>query len=47
MKDKLEKAVTTNAERASAKNVTADEALKFTQACANATNALACLYSMK
>jgi hypothetical protein len=47
MKTELEKAVKVNAERASEKGISADEALKFTQACTNAANALACLSNIK
>lgn len=47
MKEELEKAVRVNAERASTDGIAADEALKFTQACTNAANALACLNNMK
>lgn len=42
MKEELEKAVKNNAERASKEDITADEALKFTQAALNASNALRC-----
>ena len=47
MKEQLEKAVKANAERATKDGITADEALKFTQACTNAANALVCLSNMK
>jgi len=40
MKDQLEKAVKQNAEMACKKNVTGDEAMKYTQAALNAANAL-------
>lgn len=46
MKEQLEKAVKENAKRA-AESAKADDALKFTQACTNAANALACLNNIK
>jgi len=47
MKEELEKAVRVIAKRASSDGISADDALKFTQACTNATNALACLNNIK
>lgn len=47
MKEKLEEAVKVNAERAAKDGCTADDALKFTQACMNAANALNCLNNIK
>lgn len=46
MKEKLEEAVKSNAEK-SAKATTPDDAMKFAQAALNAAHALATLFNMK